>query len=307
MVAARIDAFGGGACQIVVIRTSGDRLADTPLAEAGGKRLFVKEIEDALLGREIDLAVHSAKDLPTELPDGLTVAGAMPREDPRDALVLPASTGPTTSLDDVLAAFGDAPRIGTGSARRVTQLMRLLPGAHFRGIRGNLETRLRKLDDGQADGLVLAAAGLKRLGLVDRISAPLPVATCIPAPGQGIIAVETRADDDAACGAARRIDDRAAGAALTAEQALVDALGGGCQLPLGAVALPCEGSDVLDLHAIVVSLDGARVVRARGTGPLDAPEALGRTVAARLTADGARAILNEARRQQDRHSPTRRP
>jgi len=300
-VAARIEQAGGPACRLVIIKTSGDRLSEASLSESGGKRLFVKEIEDALLRGEVDLAVHSAKDLPADLPDGLAVAGTLPREDPRDALVLPATTGPVTGLDEALAALGDQPRLGTSSARRVTQLVRLLPRARFEAIRGNLDTRLRKLDEGQTDALVLAAAGLRRLGFTDRISAVLPIAACVPAPGQGIVAVEIRADDDAARRAVTRIDDRAASAALAAERALVEALGGGCQLPLGALALTREGDRgpaTLDLHAIVVSLDGAQAIRAHEAGPFDAPEALGRSVAAKLAADGAMDVLDEVRRAQ---------
>ena len=302
-VAARLEQAGGPACQLVIIKTSGDRLTEASLSESGGKRLFVKEIEDALLKGDVDLAVHSAKDLPVELPDGLAVAGALPREEPRDVLVLPASAAATAGIDEALAALGERPRIGTSSARRVTQLMRIMPRARFEAIRGNLDTRLRKLDEGQTDALVLAAAGLKRLGFAQRISALLPIATCVPAPGQGIVAIEIRADDSAARAAVARIDHPISGAALTAERALVEALGGGCQLPLGAVALPRDGSGepaTLDLHAIVISLDGTRTVRAHGSGPVGEPEALGRAVAAKLAAEGAGAILDEVRRQQER-------
>jgi len=300
-VAARVEQAGGPACELVAIKTSGDRLSEASLSDSGGKRLFVKEIEDALLGRVVDLAVHSAKDLPADLPDGLAVAGTLPREDPRDALVLPATTGPVAGLDEALAALGDEPRLGTSSARRVAQLRRLLPRARFEAIRGNLDTRLRKLDEGQTDALVLAAAGLRRLGFTDRISAVLPIASCVPAPGQGIVAVEIRADDDATRRAVARIDDRTASAALAAERALVAALGGGCQLPLGALALARDGDAgpaTLDLHAIVVSLDGARAIRAHEAGPFDAPEALGRSVAEKLAAGGAAAVLDAVRRAQ---------
>ena len=301
-VAARIEEAGGPACDLVIIKTSGDRLAEAPLSEAGGKRLFVKEIEDALLGREVDLAVHSAKDLPAALPEGLDVAGVLPREDPRDALVLPAPTAAPAGLDEVLGALGDHPRIGTSSARRVAQLVRLMPAARFEAIRGNLDTRLRKLDERQADALVLAVAGMKRLGFAARVSVALPVASCVPAPGQGVVAVEIRGDDARARAAVARIDHAASSAALAAERALVEALGGGCQLPLGAVALPRAGADeasaALELHAIVASLDGRQAIRARDTGPIGDPAALGRAVAARLAADGATAILDEVRRQQ---------
>jgi hydroxymethylbilane synthase len=300
-VAGRIEEAGGPSCRLVIIKTSGDHLSEAPLSEIGGKRLFVKEIEEALGAGRIDLAVHSAKDLPADLPPGLTLGAVLPREDPRDALVLPLRAGPVVGLEEALAALGRHPRIGTSSVRRVTQLARLMPSAAFSGMRGNLDTRLRKLDDGQTDALVLAVAGMKRLGFTDRISLAFPIATCVPAPGQGTVAVEIRADDDTARSAVAAIDDATTSAALTAERALVEALGGGCQLPLGAVALPRNGHPqgaALDLHAIVVSLDGRQVARAQGTGPLADSPALGRRVAERLAADGATAILDEVRRQQ---------
>jgi len=298
-VAARIADAGGPPCRIVVIRTSGDRLQDAPLSEIGGKRLFVKEIEDALLRGDIDLAVHSSKDMPAVLPGGLAIGGVLPREDPLDAVVLPARRGPSaiTAVDDLAAALGRSPSIGTGSVRRIAQLTRLLPGARFAPIRGNLDTRLRKLDEGAHDALVLAAAGLRRLGFASRITWTLPIDACVPAPGQGIVAIEVRGDDETAGDAAARIDDPLAAAALRAERALVEALGGGCQTPIGALASPIEG-DVLDLAAAVVALDGSRAVRARVRGPARDAAALGARAAAQLLADGAGEILAEARRAQ---------
>src|SRR5947207_10341942 len=214
-VAARIAAAGGPPCRIVVIRTTGDRLHDAPLSEIGGKRLFVKEIEDALLRDEIDLAVHSSKDMPAVLPDGLAIAAVLPREDPLDAVVLPViSHQPAIShqpsamtIDGLVARLGQSPSIGTGSVRRIAQLTRLFPGARFAPIRGNLDTRLRKLDQGAHDALVLAAAGLRRLGFASRISYRLPATACVPAPGQGIVAVEVRRDDTAVRAVVERIND----------------------------------------------------------------------------------------------------
>src|SRR6185295_9262274 len=192
-VAARIVAAGGPPCRIVVIRTGGDRLQERPLSEIGGKGLFVKEIEDALLEGAIDLAVHSSKDMSAVLPEGLTIAGVLPRENPLDALVLPVmANGSAITLESLISALGPSPSIGTGSVRRVAQLMRLFPGARFTGIRGNLDTRLRKLDEGAHDALVLASAGLNRLGFASRISLALPADVCVPAPGQGIVAIEIR-------------------------------------------------------------------------------------------------------------------
>ena len=298
----RIEEAGGPACRIVVIKTSGDRLQEAPLSEVGGKRLFVKEIEDALLRNEVDLAVHSSKDMPAVLPEGLTIAAVLPREDPLDAVVLPVGSirlrpPSIASIDDLVAALGRSPSIGTGSVRRIAQLTRLFPGARFTPIRGNLDTRLRKLDEGVHDALVLAAAGLRRLGFASRISLTLPAAACVPAPGQGIVAIEVGDGDDDTRRAVVHIDDRAAGAALKAERAVVKALGGGCQTPIGALATPEDG-DTLQLVAVVVALDGSRAVRRHARGPRERAAALGASVGAQLLADGAGDILADAHRAQ---------
>ena len=283
----------GHDCQIAVITTSGDRLQEAPLSEVGGKRLFVKEIEDALLRGDIDLAVHSSKDMPALLPEGLAIAASLPRADPHDAVVLPASQQrPVATISELVTALGQSPTIATSSVRRIAQLARLLPGARFVAVRGNLDTRLRKLDAGDSGALVLAAAGLRRLGFAERITITLPAEVCVPAPGQGVVAVEVRADDRQTSELLARIDDPAATTALTAERALVAALGGGCQMPVGALAT--VDRDSIDLVAVVVSLDGCRALRAssRGTDPV----ALGREVAATLQADGAADILADVRR-----------
>jgi hydroxymethylbilane synthase len=315
-VAARIAETGGPACRIVVIKTSGDRLQNAPLSEIGGKRLFVKELEDALLGGEIDLAVHSSKDMSVVLPGGLVIAGVLPREDPLDAIVLPDgvrlkpdTTGNvettdggapgvsafslTSELNQLVATIGESPTFGTGSVRRIAQLMRVFPNARFAPIRGNLDTRLRKLDSGEHDALVLAAAGLRRLGFESRISVRLPTAVCVPAPGQGIVAIEIRVDDDATRRAVTAINDAAADAALTAERALVETLGGGCQTPVGAFASPIH-PDGLELLAVVVSLDGGHAIYATSPGPRSDAAGIGARVGAQLIADGAAAILAEA-------------
>ena len=292
-VAARLQETSGRSCRIVVIRTSGDRLQDAPLSEVGGKRLFVKEIEDALLRDEIDLAVHSSKDMPAILPDGLTIGAVLPREDPLDAIVLPQKV--EMSFNDVVAALGDSPLVGTSSVRRIAQLTRLFPRARFTPIRGNLDTRLKKLDGGEYDAIVLAAAGLRRLGMGSRISARVPSSVCVPAPGQGIVAIEIRKSDARASAAVRSIDDRESHAALDAERAVVEALGGGCQTPIGALASTIA-LDELELAAVVVSLDGTRAISGMGHGkPADAG-AIGASVGAQLLADGAGDILAEADR-----------
>jgi hydroxymethylbilane synthase len=290
-VARLIEDRGAGA-ELVTIKTSGDRLQDAPLSEAGGKRLFVKEIEDALLGGEIDLAVHSAKDMSAVLPEGLTVPAALTREDPRDAIVLAAGAS-LPDLQAAVAALGDAPAIGTGSVRRIAQLATVLPSARFSPIRGNIDTRLRKLDAGEYDALVLASAGLRRLGFASRISAPIPVELCVPAPGQGIVAIETRHDDRETNARLAAIGDPRAGQALEAERTLVAALGGGCQLPLGAVAL--HDGDDLDMHAVVASVDGRRQVRRHARGPARLASQLGRRLADELAAAGALELLAEVR------------
>ena len=280
---------GGPPCELVVISTTGDRLATRDLSAIGGKRLFVKEIEEALLSGRIDLAAHSAKDLPADLPPGLTIGAALPREDPRDAVVLPRGGRGDGSGGALLAALGGAARVGTGSVRRVAQLSRAVPHARFQSIRGNVGTRLRKLDDGECDALVLATAGLVRLGLGERVSARLTADECLPAPGQGIVAIELRETDQAAAAVLARIDDDATRVALAAERGLVQALGGDCRVPIGALAVTDDGD--LRLDAVVASLDGRQMLRRQAGGPADAPAALGAALAEQLLADGAGAIL----------------
>jgi hydroxymethylbilane synthase len=317
-VAARIAGAGGPPCRVVVIKTDGDRLQERPLSEMGGKRLFVKEIEDALIGGAIDLAVHSSKDMSVVLPEGLAIAGVLPRENPLDALVLPAiadgsrlmakpdhpssamSHQPSAmTIEALVALLGASPSIGTGSVRRIAQLTRLFPGARFAGIRGNLDTRLRKLDEGAHDALVLAAAGLTRLGFASRISLSIPAAACVPAPGQGIVAIEIRGGDRRVRDAVARINDAAAGDALAAERALVETLGGGCQTPVGALASVVDG-DQLEIVAVVAALDGSRLVRGQARAPRGDAAALGARVGAQLLADGAGDILAQARHVQNK-------
>lgn len=297
-VARLIREAGGPDSEIVVIKTSGDRLQEAPLSEAGGKRLFVKELEDALLAGTIDFAVHSSKDMPSVLPEGLTIAGVLPREDPRDAVVLPAGRPSPESLDELKTMLGATPTIGTSSVRRIAEMRRLWPEAQFVAIRGNLDTRLRKLDAGGYDCLVLAAAGLRRLEFADRISLAIDPDAATPAPGQGVIAVEIRAGDETTRRAVAPITEPNAWAALAAERAVVERLGGGCQTPIGALTLPLGGGR-LRLTASVLTLDGRRIVRATAEGSEADPRALGTTVAEQLIADGAMEILDEVRRLQD--------
>ncbi len=290
----------GHEAELVIIKTTGDTLSEQNLSEAGGKRLFVKEIEEAMLRREVDLAVHSAKDMPAEQATGLDLAAVLPRENPRDALVLPAGHA-AHGLDfrEAIGRLGAIPVIGTSSIRRIAQLRAVLPEARFEPVRGNVDTRLRKLDGtggnrGEYDALILAAAGLRRLGLGDRVSALVPIEVCIPAPGQGAIAIEIRADDDRTRRAVAALNDEDTATALEAERTLVARLGGGCQLPLGGIALPTADGQ-LELSAIVISADGSKVLRRGATGEMTVPCAIGGRVAKMLLDDGAAAILDEVR------------
>lgn len=304
-VARLIRETGGPACEIVVIRTSGDEQSGPPdppvpsntsdtlgtpgtLSTLNVKRLFVKEIEDALLDGRIEMAVHSAKDLPAALPDGLGIAAALEREDPRDALLLPDSK--VQGFEAARAILGPSPRIGTSSVRRTAQLRGVFPRATFVAIRGNVDTRVRKLDAGACDVLVLAAAGVKRLGLDHRLSALIPTGVCLPAPGQGIVAIEIA---DRAGPAVRevvqRISDADSDTALLAERAVVQALGGGCQMPLGALT-SIDGQDIV-VDGLVASLDGQTVLRAVAKGHRGGAAATGEKLAAHLIARGAREFL----------------
>jgi hydroxymethylbilane synthase len=262
--------------RIEIIKTSGDKIQDVPLAQAGGKGLFTKEIDEALLNGSIDLAVHSMKDVPTGLPDGLTIAAIPEREEPRDALI-----------GCSLAELKDGTRIGTSSLRRQAQLLALNPQLSIEMLRGNVDTRLRKLDEGQYGAIVLAAAGLRRLGWQDRIRELIPVETMCPAVGQGALAIETREDGGVAHELARKLDHADTRSAVTAERAMLEKLGGGCQVPIGGYAFLEKG--VIHMRAIVASPDGKRVVRAELSG-VD-PSRTGASLGRNLLEKGAGEIL----------------
>ena len=259
--------------RIVPITTSGDR------GSRDDKSRFVKEIEEALLAGEIDLAVHSAKDVPGELPGGLSIVGVPERADPRDALC------GAESLD----SLGDGAAVGTSSLRRRAQLLALRPGLEVRELRGNVDTRLRRLADGDFDAIVVARAGLERLG---RDGNGVPLAELVPAPGQGCLALEARADDDTAIEAAAGLTDRAALVALTAERALVTALDATCHTPIGAHAAP--DGDALRVTAFVGLPDGSHWIRDTLERAADDPAALGAEVAERMSAAGASELLTAA-------------
>jgi hydroxymethylbilane synthase len=271
-------AAAGLESRIEIIKTTGDKITDVPLAKVGTKGLFTKEIEEALLAERADLAVHSLKDLPTELPPGLILAGVPAREDPRDAIV-----------GRRLAELAHGAKVGTSSLRRAAQLRKLRPDLAIESVRGNLDTRLRKLDEGRYDAIVLAAAGLKRLGWADRIAELLAPEVMCPAVGQGALALESR-ESGAGKDACAALDHPATRAAVTAERAVLAALGGGCQVPIGAYATVAEGR--LRLLALVASPDGTELVRAESEGPVSEAAALGRAMGAELLERGARRILD---------------
>jgi hydroxymethylbilane synthase len=268
----------GRECRIDIVKTTGDKITDVPLAKVGTKGLFTKEIEEALLDGRADIAVHSLKDLPTELPAGLVLAAVPGREDPRDAVV-----------GKRLADLASGARVGTSSLRRAAQLRKLRPDLEIESVRGNIDTRLRKLDEGQFDAILLAAAGLKRLGWGDRIAEILPAETMCPAVGQGALAIETRAAG-AGFDAVRSLDDASTHAAVLAERGLLGALGGGCEVPIGAYATVEGGT--LRLHGLVASPDGKEVVRGESQGPASEAESLGVALGRELLERGARSILD---------------
>jgi hydroxymethylbilane synthase len=272
--------------RIEIIKTTGD-VKKEPLSVIGGKGVFTKELEDALLDGRIDIAVHSLKDLPTILPEGLSISAIGEREDARDALVLAAGS----EFD--AAALGNLPRgaiVGTSSPRRLAQLRCWFGDKlDIKDLRGNVDTRIRKLDEGQYDALILASAGLVRLGLSNRISLRIPISHMLPAVGQGAIAIETRSDDEFALETTRKLDHRETRLACLAERAFLRGLGGGCQLPIAAHAR-FEG-DVLKLDGLVAKPDGSKRIEDSLSGPPDTAEAIGASLAATLIERGAGALL----------------
>ena len=277
----------GVAVTLVPIRTQGDILQDVPLAKVGGKGLFIKEIEEALLAGDVDLAVHSMKDLPAELPGGLEIAATPVREDPRDVLI---------SRDGrELEQLPPGARIGTGSLRRALQLRRRLPHLQIVPLRGNLETRIRKIDQEGLDGVILAAAGLRRMGWAGKISQFLPLDVMLPAVGQGVLGIEIRRRDGALKEALAFLHDPVTWSEVGAERAFLGALGGGCQLPVAAFAQ--RTGEALAVAGLIGSADGRRLIRHEVRGPAGAGEALGAELAAVLLARGGRALLDEIYRE----------
>ncbi|MEW6276303.1 MAG: hydroxymethylbilane synthase [Bacillota bacterium] len=279
--------YPGRHFRIVGMKTKGDHILDVPLAKIGDKGLFTRELENALLAGECDLAVHSMKDLPTRLPPGLTIGAICRREYPGDVLISRRML--------TLQELPPGARLGTSSLRRKAQLLRFRPDLQMVDVRGNLTTRLRKLAEQQLDGLVLAYAGVCRLGVERAITQKIPFSICLPAVGQGSVGVEIREGDEEIRQLLAGLDDPAARPAITAERAFLRKLEGGCQVPIGALGRVENGA--LQLEGIVLTLDGRRYVRESVSGPPEEAVALGEELAARMLAKGAGAILEQVRQE----------
>ncbi len=274
--------------EIIKIKTTGDKILDVPLAKVGGKGLFVKEIEEALLEKRIDLAVHSMKDVPTDFPNGLHLAAITEREDPRDAFIISQKLKVKSQKFKDLA-YGAS--IGTSSLRRSSQLLNVRPDLKIEQLRGNLNTRLRKLNEGHFDAIILAAAGLKRLGWSERITEYLSPEISLPAIGQGALGIETRIDDKEINELTAFFDHPATSISVRAERALLKKLEGGCQVPIAAYGE--VKNNQLKLIGLVASIDGKRIIKDSITGQIDRAEAIGIELAERLLSMGAWDILKE--------------
>lgn len=273
--------------ELVKIKTKGDKILDSPLSKIGGKGLFVKEIEDALLKKTVDLAVHSMKDVPAELQEGLKISVYPKREDPRDAFV-----------SRHFRTVNDLPQgasVGTSSLRRSAQLLHMRQDLHIVPLRGNVDTRLRKLDSGDLQAIVLATAGLKRLGLSDRITTPLSPETVLPAIGQGVLGLELRADDEKTRNLISFLNDLETELAARAERAFLKELEGGCQVPIAGYAR--VETDLMVMDGMVAELDGSKILRQEIRGAKERPEELGITLARRLLSAGADRILEKIYRK----------
>lgn len=286
----------GLASELMTYKTVGDKRLDEALSAIGAKGLFTKELETALLKGKIDVAVHSLKDLPTESPDGLVVAAVLEREDPRDALVVNGRIL-AGSLDDLPPGS----RVGTSSLRRRALLLAARPDLEVAELRGNVPTRLMKVDEGRVHAAILAAAGLHRLGAQQHITCYLDAPAWLPAAGQGAIAVQTRADDERVRALVDAMNDAPTMRAVRAERAFLAALEGGCQVPIGALAMQTDGSAML--HGLIADIQGTRVVRGSIALDLDDPELSGIRLANQLRGEGASEILEGLRRATHLPSP----
>lgn len=269
--------------ELSIIKTTGDKITDVPLAQVGGKGLFVKEIEEALLSKRVDLAVHSMKDVPTAFPDGLGLVVTTKREDPRDALLSPNHA----SID----ALPGGARVGTASLRRQAQLLARRPDLKIFPLRGNLDTRLKRLTDGEYDAILLACAGLSRLGWGEGLTYPIPLEECLPAIGQGALGIECRLSDSATRDAVAFLNHADTADAVAAERALLARLEGGCQVPIAAHGR--VDGDRLTLDGLVGDERGSQIIRGHREGARTDAEAIGTALAEELLANGAEAILAE--------------
>jgi len=286
-VRAQVERHTGRNVEIIRIKTTGDMILDVPLSKVGGKGLFVKEIEEALLSNRIDFAVHSMKDVPTDLPDRLEICCITRREDPRDAF-----------LSVKHARFEDLPvgaHVGTSSLRRQTQLLGLRPDLSIDPLRGNLDSRIRKMEEGKYDAILLAAAGLRRLGWEDKIRQYIPADVSIPAIGQGALGIEIRSDDERTREAVAFLDDRETSQAVRAERGFLKRLEGGCQVPIAAHGT--VNGDTIALSGLIGKPDGSRILRGSRSGSVSDPEAVGVALAGELLSRGGREILDEVYRQ----------
>lgn len=275
--------------ELLHITTKGDKILDVPLAKIGGKGLFTKEIEAAMLERKIDIAVHSLKDMPTQLPDGLALAAVTKRADASDAFV--------SVKYDSFEQLPQGAKLGTSSLRRKAQLLHARPDLKIINLRGNVNTRLKKLDAGDYDAIILASAGLKRLGFGNRIKQTLPKNICLPAVGQGILAIEARTDDKEMHKLLRFLHDEESWQTSLAERAFLNRVEGGCQVPVGVHAVIDE--DMIIIEAVIASLDGKRLLYDKETGTIDDAALLGVKAAEKLLAAGGLAIMQEIGLLQD--------
>ena len=282
----RLEEITGLPVELKIIKTTGDKILDVPLAKVGGKGLFTKELEVELLAGTVDVCVHSMKDVPTELPEGCVIAATPERVDPRDAIVSGA-----TGYD--LDSLPQGAKMGTSSLRRVAQVRALRPDVEIVDVRGNLDTRMRKAEDGEVDAVILAAAGITRMGWADRISHYISTEDMVSAVGQGAIGVEIREGDEFMLGVCDELTHAETLTCITAERVVMNKLEGGCQVPIGAYAR-IEG-DVLVMDGMVGSIEGDRIVRDRLTGDPADPVALGEAMVASLLGMGAGQILAEIR------------
>lgn len=271
------------AVDLRVIKTSGDKIQDVPLAKVGGKGLFTKEIEESLLKYESDIAIHSMKDVPIKLPPGLAISVVTQREDPHDALI---------SKNNVkLADLPQGAKVGTGSFRRTTQLLNYRPDLEVIPMRGNLETRLKKLETEGLDAIILAAAGLNRMGMADKITEIIPAEIMLPGGGQGAVGIESRSEDMAIMSMIFDLDDEDTHTAVNAERAFLTRLQGGCQVPIGVYAT--VQNETIHIRGLVGSLDGKTLLKVEKTGPTEAPELLGDDLGLEILKMGADKILAE--------------